>query len=131
MVGIGLGVGVVGGGAMHALSSSFMMVPNWHSHTYAGSSSVEVSTHLAKSGHWTVSHGLGQASMDHVLHSSTVSLYWLLWHDSSYSSSKRGRLDSSVGSGEEEAARFLRLLPVIRGRKCHFGLIVRVQWNHT
>ena len=33
MVGMGRGVGVVGGGAMHALPSSFIRVPSWQTHS--------------------------------------------------------------------------------------------------
>lgn len=56
--GSGLGVGVVGSGMMHPSSSSFITLPNWHTHLVWGSSSVLISTHDAISMQAYPSHGL-------------------------------------------------------------------------
>ena len=71
---MGLGVGVVGGGSMHALLSSFIFVPSWHWHSNAGSSSVETSSQVANEGHSTPRQGSGHSARFQVLQSRNVVL---------------------------------------------------------
>ena len=75
IAGIGRIVTFCGCGAMQALPSSFLTVPNWQSQLNKGSVSVLMSLHLAKAGHLTWSQGLGHSVIFQVLQASFSSLY--------------------------------------------------------
>ncbi len=53
-LGYGLGVGLGGRGAMQAVMSAFLMVPNLQLHSYNGSVALLTSSHLANLGHFTL-----------------------------------------------------------------------------
>ena len=75
-VGIGRLVTVSGGGAIQALLSSFLTVPNWQLHSNNGSVSLLISLHLAKGGHLILTQGEGHSCLFHELQGFVSSMYW-------------------------------------------------------